>query len=150
MSKLQTSPSATAENRPSRDALAANQAATANLADTAYVLGAIVGSELPLEDLMAGLQARLEALRDPLSPEAAAELQRQLPLLEGLFLRFAAEAARTRKGSAHQTLLLRAALQAQQAYARTFALLHTLATQAKATVAPIIELHYDDNAQDDD
>jgi hypothetical protein len=132
------------EDRPSRDALAAKQAATATLADTAYVLGVIVGSDLPVEDLMAGLQARLEALRDPLSPEAAAELQRHTLVLDALFLRFAAEATRTRKGSVHQALLLRAALQAQQAHSRTFALLHTLAVQRKGGI-PAIELHDDDD-----
>ena len=132
------------ENRPSRGAIPAKPAATATLADTAYVLGVIVGSERPLEDLMAGLQARLEALRDPLSPAAAAELQRHLVVLDSLFMRFSVEATRTRKGSAHQALLLRAALQAQQAHSRTFALLHTLAMQRKGSV-PAIEFHDDDD-----
>lgn len=100
-------------------------------ADAAYVWGIVVGSEQPLEDLMAGLRGRLEDLRDPLSPQAVSELKRQLVVLDGLFQRFAAEAVTTRKGADKQALLLRAALQAQQGYARTFALLHTLANQAK-------------------
>jgi hypothetical protein len=148
MSKLQASLSATAENRNSRGALAANQAATSTLTDTAYVLGVIVGSELPLEDLVEGLQARLEALRDPLSPEAATELQRQLVVLDSLVLRFAAEASRTRKGAAHQSLLLRACLQAQQGYARSFALLHTLALQRRGSAPPIAL--YDDGDEPTD
>ena len=140
------------ENRLSRGALparpAAAAAATANLADTAYVLSVIVGSERPLEDLMEGLQDRLQALRDPLAPEAAAELQRHLIVLDSLFMRFSVEATRTRKGSAHQALLLRAALQAQQAHSRTFALLHTLAMQRKGGT-PAIELRDDDDENTD-
>jgi hypothetical protein len=138
----------TQEYRPSHGVRAKKQAATANFADTAYVVGAILGSDLPLEALMEGLQARLEALRDPLSPAAASELQRHLVVLDSLFLRFSVEATRTRKGSTHQTLLLRAALQAQQAHSRTFALLHTLAMQRKGGV-PAIELHDHDDERTD-
>lgn len=136
------------ENRSSRGAFAAKRPATATLADTAYVLGVIVGSDQPLEDLMANLQERLEALRDPLAPEAAAELQRHVVVLDSLFMRFSVEATRTRRGSAHQALLLRAALQAQQAHSRTFALLHTLAMQRNGGT-PAIELHHDDDEPTD-
>ena len=98
-----------------------------------------------LEDLMTNLRERLEAIRDPLSPAALAELQGQMLLMDGLFQRFAAEAATARTTSVNRTLLLRAALQAQQGYARTFALLHTLAAQAKVNAARIIELRSDED-----
>jgi hypothetical protein len=112
----------------------------ATLSDTAHVFGAIVGSTQPLGVLMEAMRVRLEALRDPTSDEALAELQRTMPTLEALYLRFSTEAANSRKGAVHQALLLRAALQAQQAYARTFALLHTLALQAKNADRVLVDL----------
>ena len=122
--------------------------ATATLADTAHAFGLIGGSGEALEDLMTALRERLEAIRDPLSPAAVAELQRQMIVMDQLFQRFAAEAATAKTTSVNRTLLLRAALQAQQGYARTFVLLHTLAAQTKVNAAPTIELHDDDEPPD--
>ena len=122
--------------------------ATATLADAAYIFGLVLGSDQPLEALVVALRERVEALRDPLSQEAAAELQKHLPLLDAVFMRFVAEATRTRKGSVHQTMLLRAALQAQQAHARTFALLHMLAIQAKGANSPRAITLHDDASND--
>ena len=121
---------------------------TATLADTARAFGLIRGSRENLEDLMIALRERLEAIRDPLSRGALAELQRQMIVMDQLFQRFAAEAATAKTTSVNRTLLLRAALQAQQGYARTFVLLHTLAAQTKVNAAPTIELHDDDEPPD--
>lgn len=77
---------------------------------------------------------RVAALRDPTAPASLDELARQLPLLEALFQRFSAEALRAKRPDG-RAQLLRAALQAQQAHARTFALLRGLALQAKGQAA---------------
>lgn len=122
--------------------------ATATLADTAHAFGLIGGSGEALEDLITSLRERLEAIRDPLSPAAVAELQRQMVLMDRLFQRFAAEAATAKTNSVNRTLLLRAALQAQQGYARTFALLHASAAQANICSVPIIQLCDDDEPSD--
>ena len=132
--------------RPSRDEPAAETQSVgeteyAQLPDAAYVFGSVVGSSQPIAFLMDAVRSRLEALRDPMSAEAVAELQRQLPILEALFLRFSTEAANSSKGAVHRTLLLRAALQAQQAYSRSFALLHTVALQARAQEKTVVALH---------
>ena len=115
----------------------------AALIDTAYAVAQISGSGEPLEVLVDTMRERLEALHDPTSPEGTAELKRQLLPLEALYLRFAEEAVTTRL-PANRVLLLRAALQAQQAYSRTFALLHTLARQGRDDANPVIELHTDE------
>lgn len=88
---------------------------------------------------------RVAALRDPTAPASLDELARQLPLLEALFQRFSAEALRT-KSPDSRAKLLRAALQAQQAHARTFALLRGLALQAKGLAAVDLEESPDDDA----
>jgi uncharacterized protein (DUF2267 family) len=86
------------------------------------------------------LRHRLQALRDPTAPEALAELAQQLPVLESLWQRFAAEALRAKRAD-DKAKLLRAALQAQQGYARTFALLRALAAPV-----PAVTLHLGDAA----
>lgn len=91
---------------------------------------------LPREALEQQRQ-RIEALRDPLAPNSLDELARQLPTLEALWQRFAVEAAREGGSPDHRVKYLKAALHAQQAFARTFALLRTLRHQqlgARATV----------------
>jgi len=73
---------------------------------------------------------RVAALRDPTSPEALQELSRQVPVLEALFHRFTAEALRATNPQT-KAILLKSALQAQQAHARTFTLIRGLALQEK-------------------
>ena len=101
--------------------------ATAPTADeaAAFVLGRALGASDDLPVLLDALRARIEPLQDPTAPRAVAELSRHLPLLEALFLRFTVEALKARRPK-DQALLLRTALQAQQGYARTLALLRTL------------------------
>lgn len=89
---------------------------------------------------------RVAALRDPTAPASLHELARQLPLLEALFQRFSAEALRT-KSPDSKAKLLRAALQAQQAHARTFALLRGLALEAKSRDVVNLDAEPDPNAE---
>lgn len=113
----------------------------------AYVLSRALGSEaLPPSEALAALKARVETLKDPTAPAALAELSRQLPVLEALFQRFAAEALRARR-PADRSMLLRAALQAQQAHARTFALLRGMALAAKGQA--VVELEEGDSPDAD-
>lgn len=108
----------------------------------AYVLSAALGRRnLSPAEALAGLRRRVEVLQDPLSPAALAEMRKHLPLLDALFQRFSIEALNTARAE-QRTLLLRAALQAQQAYSRTFALLHGLALQAKGQ--GFVQIHDDD------
>lgn len=108
----------------------------------AFVLAQTLGlQDLSHAEALAGLQRRVEALKDPLAPAALAEMRQHLPLLDSLFQRFSVEALRATR-SEHRALLLRVALQAQQAYCRTFALLHGLALQAKGQ--GLVRLHDDD------
>lgn len=81
---------------------------------------------------------RIAALRDPTAPASLDELARQLPLLEALFLRFSVEALRAKRSDG-RAQLLRAALQAQQAHARTFALLRGLGLQAKGQASVTLD-----------
>jgi hypothetical protein len=90
---------------------------------------------------------RVQALRDPMAPDSLDVLARQLPTLEALWQSFAVASARA-SSPEHRFKYLKAALHAQQAFARTFALLRTLRHQqtgAKATVTLI-----DDNDPDSD
>ena len=121
---------------------AVTDAERAALHETAYAVAQISGSGEPLEVLVDAMRQRLEALHDPTSPEGLAELKRQLLPMEALYLRFAEDAVTT-KIPANRVLMLRAALQAQQGYSRTFALLHALTRQSQAPQgqAPVIELH---------
>lgn len=96
----------------------------------AYLLALAMGSGSDQASALEAQQKRVAALRDPTTPKALEELSRQLPVLEGLFHRLAAEALRS-KHPASKGQLLKAALQAQQAHARTFALLRGLALQDK-------------------
>jgi hypothetical protein len=103
----------------------------------AFVLGRVTAvGDLTSEAQLAGLQARLEALRDPTSPAALAELKRQLPVLEAVFHRLTVEALRAGRPDT-QVLILRTALQAQQAYTRTFALLLAMAPRKAGTVVEV-------------
>lgn len=109
----------------------------------AYLLSLAFGADtLSPTQALDLLRLRVEALRDPAAPEALAELARHLPVLESLYLRFSAEALRAKRAD-DRAKLLRAALQAQQGYARTFALLRALATP---TPAPTLHLD-DDNGE---
>lgn len=96
---------------------------------TAAVLGFVKGNEvfLPKAELEA-LRQRVESLRDPVASNSLDELARQLPVLEALWLRFSAEAVQAVSPDT-RAKYLRMALQAQQAYARTFTLLRGLALQ---------------------
>ncbi|MBE0548418.1 MAG: hypothetical protein IH627_12380 [Rubrivivax sp.] len=68
---------------------------------------------------------RVQALRDPTSPQALDVLARQLPVLEALWQNFSVQSLRART-AADRAALLRVALHAQGAHSRTFALLHAL------------------------
>jgi hypothetical protein len=86
------------------------------------------------------------ALRDPTRPESLDELARQLPVLEALWQHFASQALRA-KVAADKARLLRAALNAQQAHARTFALLRGLvAWQGKGVAAVAVDMVGDADA----
>ena len=94
---------------------------------------------------------RVQALRDPLAPDSLDELARQLPTLEALWQRFAFESVRASSPD-HRFKYLKAALHAQQAFARTLALLRTLRHQqagARATVT-LIDGPDNDNVPDSD
>ena len=105
----------------------------------AYLLSLAMGdSALTPTKALEVQRQRVAALRDPTAPASLDELARQLPLLEALFQRFSAEALRA-KGPDARAKLLRAALHAQQAYARTFALLRGMGLQAKGLAAVTIE-----------
>ncbi len=127
------------QNQPA-PAAAPPTASSATPTDAAaFLLSAALGADtLPPADALAQLRQRVDALRDPTAPEALDELSRHLPVLEALFQRFAADALHMRKPE-HRPKLLRAALQAQQAYARTFALLRTLAMQQQGQTAAVLE-----------
>lgn len=109
----------------------------ANAAVLAFVRGD--ADYLPRAALEA-MRQRIEALRDPTADDSLDELARQLPTLEALWLRFAAEATAATVPDT-RAKYLRMALQAQQGYARTFALLRglTLQQRGRAAVAVIDE-----------
>ena len=78
------------------------------------------------------LRQRVEAYTDPAGAGAITELAEHLPVLEALWLRFAAEAAK--EGSVDKrTKLLRMALQAQASFGRTLALVQGLTQQRQHT-----------------
>jgi hypothetical protein len=114
----------------------------------AVVLGSALGEDPTTAMALAAQRQRLAAFRDPTSDEALAELTRQLPTLEALWQRFALAAVDARKAD-DKVKLLRVALQAQQAYARTFALVRGLALQARSA-ATVTVLHDDDGSLEDD
>lgn len=89
---------------------------------------------LTMADALLELRRRVSTLVDPTTPTALEELTRQIPVLEGLFHKFAADALATSNPEA-KTRLLRAALNAQQAHARSFALVRGLALLAQGTAA---------------
>lgn len=105
-----------------------------NLAELslAHAVGQAHGASLA--DGLRIQRQQVEALKDPASPQALAVLARQLPLLEALFQRFAEDAVAERQPG-RRGELLRGALQAQQAYARTFTLVRALAGQTPAPAA---------------
>lgn len=113
----------------------------------AIALGNAIGEERTTAAALAAQRQRLTALRDPTSDEALAELTRQLPTLEALWQRFAVAAVDAKRAD-DKVKLLRAALQAQQAYARTFALVHGLALQARS--AAVVTVHLGDGSGDDE
>lgn len=119
-------------------------AAEAEAALAAFIRGD--AEFLPREGLEAQ-RKRIEALRDPLAPDSLDELTRQLPTLEALWQRFAAESVARQASPEQRFKYLKAALHAQQAFARTFALLCTLRQQRGAKAS--ITLH-DDEGPDND
>lgn len=114
---------------PTHSATPAATTATAEEA-TAYVMGRALGLPPKSEgEALAVLRQRVEALHDPTSPAALDELRRHLPVLETLWQRFAVESLNAKKAD-DRARLLRVALQAQQAHARTLALLRALSAPA--------------------
>lgn len=105
----------------------------------AYLLTQVLADPaLTLGKALEAQRARVAALRDPTSPQALDELTRQLPLLEALFQRFSYEALKEKR-SDRAAGLLRVALSAQQAHARTFALVRGLAQQGKGLGAVLLD-----------
>jgi hypothetical protein len=88
---------------------------------------------------------RIEALADPTSPQALAELQRQQPILEALWHRFALDAVEARS-PANRERLLRAALHAQQAHARTVVLIRAMALQEQQRLKVVVNSDGDGDA----
>ncbi|WP_157991506.1 hypothetical protein [Caldimonas tepidiphila] len=76
------------------------------------------------------LRDRVGQYVDPASPRAVSELAEHLPILEALWLRFAAESTSERNADT-RAKLLRMALQAQQGYARTLALVQGMTQQQR-------------------
>lgn len=133
---------------PSTPTTATPSTASAEAA-AAFVLGHALGLPAESEEsALAVLRQRVEALRDPTAPAALDELRRHLPVLDALWQRFSMEALKARRPD-DRAKLLRAALQAQQAHARTFALLRALALQAKGQGVVTLELCPGDGAQSD-
>ena len=107
----------------------ARKPATVSEAAGAHLLTLLIGQEhLSPAAALAELQQRVEHFRDPAAPVALEELAGHLPILDALFKRYAAESLRARRPEG-QARLLRAALQAQTAYARSAALLEGLKGQ---------------------
>lgn len=104
----------------------------------AYLLALALGDSMTATGALEAQRQRVAALRDPTSPQALEELSRQLPVLEAVWHRLAAEALRSKYPGA-KAQLLKAALQAQQAHARTFALLRGLALQDKGMATVTVE-----------
>ncbi|MDP1899277.1 MAG: hypothetical protein Q8K96_02330 [Rubrivivax sp.] len=112
----------------------------------AYLLALALGDPAMTPTKALDLQRqRVAALRDPTSARSLEVLARQLPVLESLWQRFSVEALRA-KGFGNKAQMLRAALQAQQAHARTFALLRGMALQAKGQ--GVVSLEDDADADD--
>jgi hypothetical protein len=117
-------------------------------AGAAYVLSMALGRMTMTPTAALDEQRRrVQALRDPTAPAALDELARQLPLLEALFHRLAAEAlcAPTVDSRAR---LVRAALQAQSAQARLIALVQGLALQRQGAARVAVDLDDDDSDSD--
>ncbi len=81
----------------------------------------------------------MRALANPISPESMQALAAHLPVLEALFHRLSLDALGNRY-PANKVALIRAALQAQNAYGRTTALLSVLKQQQTAFTVPTLEL----------
>lgn len=82
---------------------------------------------------------RLQALSNPSSPESMQSLAAHLPILEALFQRLSLDAISCRYPAA-KVALMRAALQAQNAYARTTALLSVLKQQQSTNTTNTLKL----------
>lgn len=107
--------------------------------EAAYLLALAMGdTSVSVAEALDTQRLRVAALRDPTSDRSLGELSRQLPVLESLFHRLAADALQA-KSPTGKAILLKAALQAQQAHARTFALLRGLALQAKGLAVVTLE-----------
>lgn len=105
----------------------------------AHLLTLLIGQEhLSPAAALAELQQRVERFRDPAAPAALEELASHLPLLDALFKRYAAESLRA-KNPEGQARLLRAALQAQNAHARTVVLLQGLEGQRQGLARVVVE-----------
>lgn len=131
-----TSPqTATARQTRSQNVTLPADAAEASAQVLAYVRGDATFSPAPALEAM---RERVAQLIDPTAPDSLEELARQLPTLEALWLRFAAEAVAAFDTDA-KAKSLRMALQAQQAYARTFTLLRGLALQKQGLAQVVIE-----------
>lgn len=109
---------------------------------TALAAALALKRKLPRATLVDELRTQVEALQDPLSPLALDTLRRHLPLLEAAFQRFLIDSLNEGRPD-HRSILLRTALQAQQAYGRTFALLNALASTPADRRPPAITLEED-------
>jgi hypothetical protein len=76
------------------------------------------------------LESASEDLSDPTSPESMEALAAHLPVLQALFYRLSLESLSCRQ-TVPKVALMKAALQAQNSYARTLALLSGLKLQQR-------------------
>lgn len=117
----------------------ARKPSTVSEAAGAHLLTLLIGQDhLSPVAALAELQQRVERFRDPAAPAALEELAGHLPILDALFKRYAAESLRAR-GPEGQARLLRAALQAQTAHARTVVLLEGLKGQRQGLTRVVLE-----------
>ena len=100
---------------------------------TAMVLAHVNGADsIDRAAAIEALTARAEVLADADPQEAIAALAEQLPVLNSLWLKFAAEAITARTPDA-RAVFLKLALSAQAAYGRTQALVIGLRLQSKGS-----------------
>jgi hypothetical protein len=135
-------------DRPPAGPTLPRDSAEAEAAVAAFIRG---DSEFWPRAELEALRQRVQALRDPLAPDSLDVLARQLPTLEAMWQFFAVQSVRA-SSPEHKLKMVKAALHAQQAFARTFALLRTLKHQqagAKAAVN-LIDGPDNDSAPDSD
>lgn len=106
---------------------------------TALVLAYVNGADsIDWAPALEALTLRAEALGDVDPRQAIGSLAEQLPVLNSLFLKFVAESVSAQRTEARASFL-RLALNAQNAYARTLALVVGLRAQSEGRARVIVE-----------